>query len=77
MSKYKLLSVALAATILATPAIARTNRVTSRHVVHPIQVEAISQGNHKPAPILRQQNRNLDPSNYGGELPPNDLEPLR
>ena len=77
MSKCKLLSAALAATILATPAIARTNRVTSRHVVHPIQVEAISQGSYKPAPILRQQNRNLDPSNYGGELPPNDLEPSR
>lgn len=73
MSKYKLLSAALAATILATPAIARTNRVTSRHViVHPIQVEAISQGSYKLAPIVRQQNRNLDPSNYGGELSPND-----
>jgi hypothetical protein len=76
MTKSKLLSAALiAAATLATPAMARTNYVTARVIVHPShQVEAISSERYKRpgyAPIHRQQNRNLDPSNYGGELPPN------
>ena len=83
MTKSKLLSAALVATaMLATPAVARTNHVALRHgvIVHPSQVEAISPGRYKfpgYAPTAPQQNRNLDPSNYGGDVPPEVLEPVR
>jgi hypothetical protein len=81
MTKSKLLSAALiAAAMLATPAMARTNYVTSRVIVYPRQVEAISPGRYKflgYAPVSPQQNRNLDPSNYGGEIPPEAREPIR
>jgi hypothetical protein len=84
MTKSKLLSAALiAAAMLATPAMARTNYVsyvTSRVVAYPRQVEAISPGRYKflgYAPMSPRQNRNLDPSNYGGEIPPEAREPIR
>ena len=79
MTKSNLLSAALiAAAMLATPAVARTNHVTSRHgvIVHPGQVEAIPPGRYKfpgYAPTASQQNRNLDPSNYGGDVSPEGL----
>lgn len=79
-TKSKLRSaVALAAALLATPAVARTNSVTPRPVVvQPSQVEAVSPGRYKLlgyAPITPAQNRNLDPSNYGGDSPPDALKP--
>ena len=83
MTKSKLLSAALvAAAMLATPAVARTNHANSRHdvIVRPSQVEAISPGRYKflgYAPTAPQQNRNLDPSNYGGDVPFEVLEPIR
>jgi hypothetical protein len=83
MTKSKPLSAALvAAAMLATPAVARTNHVTSRHdvIVHPSQIEAISPGSYKfpgYAPTDPQQNRNLDPSNYGGDVSPEVLKPSR
>ena len=83
MTKSKLLSAALvAAAMLATPAVARPNHVTSRHdvIVHPSQFEAVSPGRYKfpgYAPTAPQQKRNLDPSNYGGDVSPEVLEPSR
>ena len=81
MTKSKLLSAALvAAAMLATPAVARTNHVTSRVIVHPSQFEAVSPGRYKfpgYAPTAPQQKRNLDPSNYGGDVSPEVLEPSR
>jgi hypothetical protein len=82
MTKSKLLSAALvAAAMFATPAVARTNHVALRHgvIVHPSHVEAIP-GRYKfpsYAPTAPQQNRNLDPSNYGGDVSPEVLEPIR
>ena len=80
MIKSKLLSAALvSAAMLATPAVARSNHVTSRHVIgHPSQAEAASPGRYKfpgYAPAAPQQNRNLDPSNYGGDVSPEILKP--
>ena len=81
MTKSNLLATALiTAAMLATPAMARTNHVTSRHgvIVHPSQVEANSLGRYRLpgyAPTAPQQNRNLDPSNYGGDLPPEVMKP--
>jgi hypothetical protein len=70
MTKSKLLSAALvAAAMLATPAVARTNHVTSRVIVHP---------RYKfpgYAPTAPQQNRSLDPSNYGGDVSLEILKP--
>jgi hypothetical protein len=83
MTKSKLLSAALvAAAMLATPAVARTNHVTSRHgvIVHPSQVEAISLGRYKfPGYVLTapQRNINPDPSTFGGDVPPEVLELVR
>ena len=79
MTKCKLLATALVTTaMLATPAMARTNHVMSRVIVHPSQVEAISPGRYKfpgYAPTAPQQNRSLDPSNYGGDVSPEILKP--
>jgi hypothetical protein len=79
MTKSKLLATALVTTaMLATPAVARTNHVMSRVIVHPSQVEANSLGRYKLpsyAPTAPQQNRGLDPSTYGGDLPPEVLKP--
>jgi hypothetical protein len=83
MTKSKLLSAALiAAAMLATPAVARTHHVTSRHgvIVHPSQVEAISPGRYKfpgYAATAPQRNVSPDPSSYGGEVPFEVLEPVR
>jgi hypothetical protein len=79
MTKSKLLSAALvAAAMLATPALARTHHVTSRHgvIVHPSQVE----GRYKfPGYALTapQRNINPDPSTFGGDVPPEVLELAR
>ena len=79
MTKSELLATALVtAAMLATPAMARTNHVMSRVIVHPSQVEANSLGRYRLpgyAPTAPQQNRNLDPSNYGGDLPPEVMKP--
>ena len=79
MTKSKLLATALVtAAMLATPAVARTNYVISRVIVHPSQIEANSLGRYRfpgYAPTAPQQNRNLDPSNYGGDLPPEVMKP--
>ena len=83
MTKSKLLSAALvAAAMLATPAVARTNHVTSRHdvIVHPSQVEAISPKRYKfpgYAPTAPQRNTDPDPSSYGGDVPFEVLEQIR
>jgi hypothetical protein len=79
MTKCKLLATALITTAMfTTPVMARTNHVISRVIVHPSQVEANSLGRYKfpgYAPTAPQQNRNLDPSNYGGDLPPEIMKP--
>ena len=83
MTKSKLLSAALiAAVMLATPAVDRTNHVTSRHgvIVHPGQVEAIPPARYKfpgYAPTVLQRNINPDPSTFGGDVPPEVLELVR
>ena len=81
MIKSKLLATALVTvSMLATPAVARTNNVISRVIVHPSQFEAVSPGRYKfpgYAPTAPQQKRNLDPSNYGGDVSPEVLEPSR
>jgi hypothetical protein len=80
----------VAAAMVATPAVARTNHVTSRHltmdarhfqqrdvIVDPGQAVAVPPARYQfpgYAPIPPAQNRNLDPSNYGGDLPPEILE---
>ena len=83
MSKSKLLSAAwVIAAMLATPAMARTNHEALRPLandahhfqqVHPNQAGAVPTGWYRfpgYAPVRPEQNRNLDPSNYGGDLPP-------
>jgi hypothetical protein len=71
MTKSKLLATALVTvSMLATPAVARTNNVISRVIVHPSQVQAISLARYRFAPTAPQQNINQDLSRYGGETPP-------
>jgi len=81
MTKSNLLATALiTAAMLATPAMARTNHVISRVIVHPNQFEANFLGRNRfpgYAPIAPQHNRNPDPSNYGGDVSPEILEPSR
>ena len=49
-------------------------------IVHPSQDEAVPPGWYKfpgYSPISPEQDRNLDPSNYGGDVSPEVLEPSR
>jgi hypothetical protein len=80
----------VATAMLATPAVARTDHAASRHIamdahhlrqrdviVDPGQATAVPPARYKfpgYAPVPPAQNRNLDPSNYGGDLPPEVLE---
>jgi len=74
------------AAMLATPAMARTNHEALRPlandahhfqqqdvIFHPNQAGAVPTGWYRfpgYAPVRPEQNRNLDPSNYGGDLAP-------
>ena len=84
MTKSRLLSAALVAAAMLTPAMARSRHLAkdAHHfqqrdvIVHPGQAGAVPPAWYKfpgYAPIPPAQNRNLDPSNYGGDLSPGVL----